>query len=128
MAQIARSIRSALAAAMIAACAFSGTMQASARDAASTLPVLRWQSFIAEASHLFGTPQAWITAVIQAESGGDPRATSPKGAMGLMQIMPDTWAGLRIRYRLSTDPYDPRANILAGTAYLRELYKSYGYP
>lgn len=65
---------------------------------------------------------------MQAESGGDPHATSPKGAMGLTQIMPDTWDELRARYRLGADPYDPRANILAGTAYLHELYKRYGYP
>ena len=55
------------------------------------------------------------------ESAGDVRARSPKGAMGLMQIMPETWAELRSRYGLGNDPYDPHDNILAGTAYLREL-------
>jgi hypothetical protein len=40
--------------------------------------------------------------------------------------MPDTWAGLRARYRLGRDPYDPRDNILAGAAYLREMYDRYG--
>ena len=40
--------------------------------------------------------------------------------------MPDTWAGLRVRYRLGRDPYDPRDNILAGTAYLREMWDRYG--
>lgn len=128
MGQIARSIPSALAAAMIAACAFSGTTLAIAHDTANTLSILRWQNFIAEASHRFGIPEAWIRAVMQAESGGDPRATSPKGAMGLMQIMPDTWAQLRARHRLNADPYDPHTNIFAGTAYLRELYERYGYP
>ena len=63
-----------------------------------------------------------------AESGGDPRALSPKGAMGLMQIMPGTWAELRARYGLGANPYDPQDNILAGTAYLRTLYNRYGYP
>ena len=63
---------------------------------------------------------------MQAESGGDVRALSPKGAMGLMQIMPATWAGLRQRYGLGTDPYDPRDNITAGTAYLRELHDRFG--
>ena len=54
-----------------------------------------------------------------AESGGDPHAVSPKGAMGLMQIMPGTWAELRGRLGLGTDPFDPRDNIFAGTAFLR---------
>ena len=48
--------------------------------------------------------------------------------MGLMQIMPATWAELRVRHRLGSDPYDSRDNILAGTAYLRELYDRYGSP
>ena len=63
---------------------------------------------------------------MQAESGGVVRAVSPKGAMGLMQIMPDTWAELRSRYGLGPDPYDPHDNIIAGTAYLRELHDRYG--
>jgi hypothetical protein len=48
--------------------------------------------------------------------------------MGLMQIMPDTWAELRVRHRLERNPYDPRDNILAGAAYLREMYNRYGSP
>jgi hypothetical protein len=48
--------------------------------------------------------------------------------MGLMQIMPDTWAELRVRHRLGSDPYDPRDNILAGAAYLREMHDRYGSP
>ena len=48
--------------------------------------------------------------------------------MGLMQIMPATWAELRVRYNLGNDPYDPHDNILAGTAYLRELLDRYGSP
>jgi soluble lytic murein transglycosylase-like protein len=66
-------------------------------------------------------PASWIRAVLQAESGGAARALSPKGAMGLMQIMPETWATLRLRYGLGADPFDPHDNILAGAAYLREL-------
>ncbi len=46
--------------------------------------------------------------------------------MGLMQIMPDTWFELRARYRLGVDAYDPRDNILAGAAYLREMHDRYG--
>ena len=62
------------------------------------------------------------------ESGGNSRARSRKGAIGLMQIMPRTWAELRARHRLGADPYDIRDNILAGTAYIRELYDRYGAP
>jgi hypothetical protein len=43
-----------------------------------------------------------------------------------MQVMPDTWAGLRAHHRLGRDPYQPRDNILAGTAYLREMWDRYG--
>ena len=81
---------------------------------------------IAEASQRFGIPEQWIRAVLRAESAGDVRAISSAGAIGLMQVMPDTWAGLRVRYRLGRDPYDPRDNILAGTAYLREMWDRYG--
>jgi Transglycosylase SLT domain len=81
---------------------------------------------IAEASRRFGIPERWIRAVMRVESGGRVRAVSPKGAIGLMQIMPDTWAGLRQRYRLGRDPYDPHDNILAGAAYLREMHDLYG--
>ncbi len=81
---------------------------------------------ITEASQRFGIPAHWIHAVLRAESAGDVRAISPAGAQGLMQVMPDTWAGLRVRYRLGRDPYDPRDNILAGTAYLREMWHRYG--
>jgi hypothetical protein len=45
-----------------------------------------------------------------------------------MQIMPETWAHLRVRYDLGADPYDPHDNILAGAAYLRELHDRYGSP
>ncbi len=81
---------------------------------------------VAEASRRFAIPSSWIRAVMHRESLGDARALSPKGAMGLMQIMPETWAELRLRYGLGTDPYDPRDNITAGAAYLRELHDRYG--
>ena len=48
--------------------------------------------------------------------------------MGLMQIMPATWAKIRQQLDLGTDPYDPRDNIIAGAAILRDLYKRYGSP
>ncbi|MBZ9937024.1 lytic transglycosylase domain-containing protein [Mesorhizobium sp. BR1-1-16] len=83
---------------------------------------------IAEASQRFGIPAAWIRAVMVTESAGNPRARSSAGARGLMQIMPRTWAALRARHNLGTDPFDPRDNILAGAAYLRELHDRYGAP
>jgi hypothetical protein len=83
---------------------------------------------VTEAAQRFDIPASWIRAVMQAESGGDARAVSPQGAMGLMQIMPETWATLRLRYSLGADPFDPHDNIIAGTAYLRELHDRYGSP
>lgn len=85
-------------------------------------------TYIADAARRFGIPQPWIRAVIEVESAGNPRAVSHAGAMGLMQIMPGTWAGLRAAYGLGEDPFDPRDNILAGTAYLRQMYDRFGSP
>src|SRR3546814_15048025 len=70
---------------------------------------------------------------MRAESAGctelDGRPiTSPAGAMGLMQLMPETWAELRQRHGLGIDPYAPRDNILAGAAYLREMVDRLGVP
>ena len=83
---------------------------------------------IDEASQRFGVPTLWVRLVIQVESAGDARAVSSKGAMGLMQIMPETYARLRQSYGLGTDPFQPRDNIMAGTAYLREMYDRFGAP
>ena len=96
-------------------------------------PVDRWSGYIAEASARFGVPQEWVRRVMRAESGGRTvlngrPITSHAGAMGLMQLMPGTWAEMRAAYRLGTNPHDPRDNILAGTAYLRAMYDRFGYP
>ncbi len=96
-------------------------------------PVDQWASLMDEASHKFGIPVGWIRAVMRVESGGQTMLdgapiTSPAGAMGLMQVMPDTYAEMQSRYGLGADPYDPHDNILAGAAYLREMYHRYGYP
>lgn len=48
--------------------------------------------------------------------------------MGLMQLMPETWAALRARYGFGRDPFDPHDNILAGAAFLREMHDRYGSP
>jgi soluble lytic murein transglycosylase-like protein len=85
-------------------------------------------AIIAQAAHRFGVPQAWIRAVIQAESAFDPHAVSSAGALGLMQLMPATYAELRARHGLGVDPFSPRDNIFAGAAYLRDLYDRFGEP
>jgi soluble lytic murein transglycosylase-like protein len=84
--------------------------------------------FTAEASRRFGLPERTIRTVMGVESDCNPRALSPKGARGLMQIMPATWQELRRRYALGNDPYDARDNILAGAAYLREMRDRFGTP
>lgn len=81
---------------------------------------------VTEASQRFGIPEHWIYAVMRVESAGRIGAVSSAGAMGLMQLMPGTWARQRARFGLGSDPFDPRDNIMAGTSYLREMYDSYG--
>ena len=73
-------------------------------------------------------PDTWIREVMRRESAGQPNATSRAGAMGLMQVMPETYSELQARHGLGDDPYEPRNNILAGTAYLREMYDRFGAP
>jgi soluble lytic murein transglycosylase-like protein len=107
---------------------FTGVALAESAPAARPQRAHPIADFIAEAARRFGIPAAWIRAVMGAESAGDVHAVSRKGAMGLMQIMPDTWSELRTRYGLGRDPFDPRDNILAGAAYLREMYDRYGSP
>ncbi|RUX07311.1 lytic transglycosylase domain-containing protein [Mesorhizobium sp. M2A.F.Ca.ET.037.01.1.1] len=93
----------------------------------------KWQQFVAEASQRFRVPESWIYAVMDAESSGrtvlDGRPiTSRAGAMGLMQVMPKTYRDMRVEHGLGADPYNPRDNILAGTAYLRAMYDRFGFP
>lgn len=92
-----------------------------------------WGPYIHEASQRYQFPEQYIRAVMRQESGGQEflhgqPITSPAGAIGLMQVMPETYANLRDRYGLGPDPYNPRDNILAGTAYLKELYDRFGSP
>lgn len=100
---------------------------------ASACDVDRWQPHITEASRKYEVPEIWIRAVMHAESAGCTSKEghpirSSAGAMGLMQLMPTTWAELRRQHRLGEDPDDPRDNVLAGTAYLRELADRFGAP
>ena len=84
------------------------------------------EAAIAEAAARFDVQAARLRAVIVAESGGDPNAVSAKGAMGLMQLMPDTWREIRDRLALGQDPFDVRENVLAGAFYLRRLQERFG--
>jgi transglycosylase-like protein with SLT domain len=110
-----------------------------AQPSAGVRPALRGRSacppaarpfavFVTEAAQRFSIPESWIRAVMRVESFGDARAVSPKGAIGLMQVMPKTYAELRVRHRLGADPCDAHDNILAGVAYLREMFDRYGSP
>lgn len=96
--------------------------------------VKRWEAFITEASKKYSVPEKWIRAVIIAESAGRTMSDSRRkiissaGAMGLMQLMPSTYADMRRQEGLGRDPYDPHDNIMAGTAYLHYLHGRYGYP
>ena len=94
-------------------------------------PRSSWDALVDEAARRFAVPPSWVRGVMQIESGGHIMLngrpiTSTAGAMGLMQVMPATFAAMAERYGLGSDPYDPRANILAGTAFLREMYDRYG--
>lgn len=89
-------------------------------------PAHPYAAHVAEAAQRFGIPETWIWAVMRVESNGDPAAISRAGAIGLMQIMPATWAMLTARYGLGDSPWDVRANIHAGAAYLREMVDRYG--
>ena len=99
---------------------------AAAQIAARPQSIDRFANFVAEASSRFAVPARWIRAIIQIESAGNEHAISPRGAIGLMQLMPGTWVELSARYELGLDPFDARDNILAGTAYLRELHDRFG--
>lgn len=93
-----------------------------------------WGPHIREAATRFGIPETWVREVMRQESGGRLYAsdgsliTSGAGAMGLMQVMPGTYDRLRRIHRLGSDPYEPRDNILAGAAYLREMHDRFGSP
>ena len=100
---------------------------------ASACDLARWQPHIAEASRKYGVPEIWVRAVMRAESAGCIRLEgrpirSSVGAIGLMQLMPATWSELRRQHGLGEDPDDPRDNVLAGTAYLRQLANRFGAP
>ncbi len=85
-------------------------------------PVPRFQQQVAQAGQASRVAPALIHAVIRAESGYDPQARSHKGAMGLMQLMPET-----ARRYCVDDPYDPAQNIRGGVAYLGDLMRKFNH-
>ncbi len=81
-----------------------------------------------EAARRSGLPEDVVVRVMLAESGGNSRIVSAKGAIGCMQIMPATWSYLTARYNLGADPFDARMNMIGGAMYLAELAARYGWP
>ncbi len=96
---------------------------AAAATTTPAIPGTPYGPLIQQAAVANGVPAALVRAVIAVESDYQERAVSPKGAMGLMQLMPDT-----ARAYALADPYDPRANIEAGTRHLRSLLDRFSVP
>lgn len=116
---------------VLAGCA--GPRRSYAPPVASDNALNQWTPYVQEASQRFTIPQSWIRAIMRQESGGHQYlhghlTRSIHGAVGLMQIKPDTYAELAGRYHLGSDPYDPHDNIMAGSGYIRELYNRFGSP
>jgi soluble lytic murein transglycosylase len=76
----------------------------------------RYDPYIREASELYGLSYPLLKAIIKAESDFNPRAVSRKGALGLMQLMPENVKRLNI-----SDPFDPWENIMGGARYFRQM-------
>lgn len=86
--------------------------------------VLRWKPLLQEAEREFGVPWEVLGAIMAIESGGNPNAKSPAGAVGLMQIMPNYHANRAAKY--GGNLWDPRVNVFTAADLLRDLYKRYG--
>lgn len=91
--------------------------KAAPRAPASALPGASWMSgYVDRFSRANDLPPALVHAIIKAESNGQRNAVSPKGAKGVMQLMPFTSKRLRV-----VDPFDPIENIEGGIRYIKEL-------
>ncbi|KYH32403.1 lytic transglycosylase domain-containing protein [Neomoorella mulderi] len=86
------------------------------RSGARSLPEPGFKDLISRVAARYNLPAALLQGVVEAESGFNPRAVSPAGAMGLMQLMPATARALGV-----TDPFNPEANLDGGARYLRLL-------
>ncbi|HVC59342.1 MAG TPA: transglycosylase SLT domain-containing protein [Acetobacteraceae bacterium] len=145
VARLARVAASFGALALLAACASHTPGPSASREAARYAEQARnnyvppgppedpWGPYIHAAAQRFDVPELWIRSVMRVESGGKEYLdgqliTSGAGAMGLMQVMPSTYDELRQQYNLGDDPFDPYNNIMAGVAYMREMYDIYGSP
>ena len=111
----------------------SETVPADENQMAVAQRINRWQPYIAEASMRYALPANWIRTIINIESSGRTMKdghpiTSGAGAVGVMQLMRSTYKSISQRYGLGSDPQNVHDNILAGTAYLRDLYNKFGYP
>jgi soluble lytic murein transglycosylase len=91
--------------------------KAAPRAAASSLPAASWMNgYVDRVSRANDLPPALVHAIIKAESNGQRKAVSPKGAKGVMQLMPFTSKRMRV-----ADPFDPIENIEGGIKYIKEL-------
>jgi len=94
----------------------------------------RWNPVVREAAEKFHIPALWLRAVMRNETGGrtvqpgDKPITSRAGALGVMQLMPDTYSQMADHHRLGADPANPRDNVMAAAAYLAWLKQRYGFP
>ena len=95
--------------------------KAAPRSPASSLPSASWMTgYVDRVSRANDLPPALIHAIIKAESNGQRKAVSPKGAKGVMQLMPFTSKRMRV-----VDPFDPIENIEGGIRYIKELLVSF---
>ncbi|MGH6613372.1 transglycosylase SLT domain-containing protein [Sphingomonas sp.] len=112
----------------LAVVAIAGSASPSLRAAPESAMSNRCAVYVPEAARRSGLSEDVVTRVMLAESGGNARIVSVKGAIGCMQIMPATWAYLTARYNLGADPFDARKNMIGGAIYLAELAARYGWP
>ncbi|MGC8782901.1 MAG: lytic transglycosylase domain-containing protein [Armatimonadota bacterium] len=99
---------------------FAQALRVAQRSATAMLPAAIGE-LIARVAQEEGVDEALVRAVVRAESGGNPNAVSPKGAMGLMQLMPGTAEAMGV-----SNPFDPEQNLRGGVRLLRGLLNEFG--